>query len=333
MKDKHPEYFSWLSCLKTDLRGKANTVKELESQIQSMEDFTSNSEYHFIKNLTPRLYKVDQSYKLNKPKLMRDIRMLRKWLDGKIPPNTVNDSEQLRILLSKCKNNFKLDIDAPSIFTDSHDQSKLAADELTVPDNQSPVKNNFKDNVQSEERSSTPMEGKQKKDKKRHRKHRRKRRRRYSSSSSSDSNPDFVKSSKRPAAIFDNSNYSSSFPPYGFRAANIIPHSGFSYIPGYLPASHPASSSIPYPMQGYFPSAHTPPLVFENTNQTYLQHCQQGLHYETALPLPSVHTTQTSSNQRISTADTTNTTVINVSSPEKWSGLDTLVEVANEIQL
>ena len=201
---------------------------------------------------------------------------------------------------------FKLDIDSPNMFTDSHDQSKLAANELTVSDNQSPVKNNFKDNVQSEISSFTQMDGKRKEDKKRHRKHRRKVRRRHSSSSSSDCNPDFVKSSKRPAAIFENSNYSSSFPPYGFCAANIPP-SRFSYISGYLPAnlpanlsaSHPASSSMPYPVQGYFPAAHTPPPVFENTNKTYLQHCQQGLHYETALPLPSVHTTQTSSNQRI----------------------------------
>lgn len=65
MKEKHPEYFSRLNGLKTDLRRKANTISELETQIQSMQDFTSNNEYHFIKNLTPRLYKVDNSYKLN----------------------------------------------------------------------------------------------------------------------------------------------------------------------------------------------------------------------------------------------------------------------------
>ena len=132
MKDKHPEYFSRLNSLKSDLRRKANTVKDLESQIQTMEDFTSNNEYHFIKNLTPRLYKVDHSYKLNKPKLMRDIRMLRKIL-----PVTANDSEQLLILLNKCRKNINLDVDAPNI-TDS--EPKMTLDELTATCNISPVK-------------------------------------------------------------------------------------------------------------------------------------------------------------------------------------------------
>ena len=52
-----------------------------------MEDFSSNNEYHFIKNLTPRLFAVDPSYKTNKAKLMRNVRLLCSALDGKIPPN------------------------------------------------------------------------------------------------------------------------------------------------------------------------------------------------------------------------------------------------------
>jgi hypothetical protein len=335
MKDKHPEYFSRLNRLKSDLRRKANTVKELESQIQTMEDFTSNSEYHFIKNLTPRLYKLDHSYKLNKPKLLRDIRMLRKCTDGKIPPVTANDSEQLRILLSKCRKNFNLDIDAPNIFTDRDSKPEMAADELTVMpiNNSSPVKNTY---VQSEECSSLPAEGKRKKDKKRHKKHKtkRRRRRRYSSSSSSDSNADFLDSSKRPAYFdrFTCNNYSSSFPPYRLCGTNNI--AGFSYMPGYFPA--PPNSATPYPMQGYLPTSQfnmpqpqAPSPIFENRdNTTYPQH---GLHhdYETELP---VHTC---TNPRIanSITDTSTTTVnLNVNSPDKWSGLDTLVEVANDIQ-
>ena len=78
MREKHPEYFSRLNSLKSDLKKKSNTIRELEEQIRSMNDFSSNSEYHFIKSLMPRLFEVDKSYKMNKPKLMRDIRMLRK---------------------------------------------------------------------------------------------------------------------------------------------------------------------------------------------------------------------------------------------------------------
>ncbi|XP_028412560.1 mediator of RNA polymerase II transcription subunit 19-B-like [Dendronephthya gigantea] len=185
-----------------------------------MEDFTSNSEYHFIKNLTPRLYKLDQSYKLNKPKLMRDIRMLRKCLDGKIPPVSVNDPEQLRILISKCKKSFDLDIDAPDI-TDSRDHAKMMADKLPM----SPVKNTYsanendkemqRENCPSGKSSVLPSEEKQKKnkkrDKKRHKKHKRKKRHRYSSSSSSDGvNEDFI-IKKRPAHFDRFTNYSASF--------------------------------------------------------------------------------------------------------------------------
>ena len=59
-----------------------------------MENFTSHSEYHFSKNLTPRLLKVDKTYKVNRVKLMRDIRMLRKFCDGKIPEVTSDDAAQ-----------------------------------------------------------------------------------------------------------------------------------------------------------------------------------------------------------------------------------------------
>lgn len=71
-----------------------------------MEDFTTNNDYHFVKALTPRLFAADPSYKLNKPKLMRDVRLLKQYMDGKIPDVTSNDPEQLRILISKCKREF-----------------------------------------------------------------------------------------------------------------------------------------------------------------------------------------------------------------------------------
>ncbi|CAB4019413.1 Hypothetical predicted protein [Paramuricea clavata] len=47
---------------------------------------------------------------MNKPKLLRDIRILRTFYGGKIPPEATNDSEQLRITLAKCKSTLANDI-------------------------------------------------------------------------------------------------------------------------------------------------------------------------------------------------------------------------------
>ena len=74
-----------------------------------MENFTSHSEYHFSKNLTPRLLEVDKTYKINRVKLMRDIRMLRKVCDGKIPELTSDDPGQLKALLVKCRKTIQQD--------------------------------------------------------------------------------------------------------------------------------------------------------------------------------------------------------------------------------
>ena len=56
LKDKHPEYFSKLNSLKVELKKKKAALKEIEAQIKSMEDFSSSSEFQFVKNLTPRMY-------------------------------------------------------------------------------------------------------------------------------------------------------------------------------------------------------------------------------------------------------------------------------------
>ena len=138
LKDKHPEYFNKLNSLKNDLRKKGKDIQELENQTKAMEDFSSNNEYHFIKNLTPRLYAVDPSYKTNKPKLMRDIRLLRSALDGRIPPVQTNDPEQLKILLRKCKQSVQNTPDAPDFF----EKADTSADVERLLKN-SPVKSNF----------------------------------------------------------------------------------------------------------------------------------------------------------------------------------------------
>ena len=78
-------------------------MNELQSQIKSMETFSSGSEYQFVKNLTPRMFAADASYKTNKAKLMCDVRLLRTFCDGKIPVSTANDAEQLKILIGKSK--------------------------------------------------------------------------------------------------------------------------------------------------------------------------------------------------------------------------------------
>ena len=44
--------------------------KTLILQIKSMEDFSTSSEFSFVKNLTPRMYAANPAYKTNKAKLM-----------------------------------------------------------------------------------------------------------------------------------------------------------------------------------------------------------------------------------------------------------------------
>jgi len=68
-----------------------------------MEQFSSSSEFQFVKNLTPRMYTVDPSYKTEKARLMRDVRLMRESLEGKIPSQTTNDPEQLALLIAKLK--------------------------------------------------------------------------------------------------------------------------------------------------------------------------------------------------------------------------------------
>ena len=52
LKEKHPEYFSKLNSLKVGLKKKKTTLKEIKSQIKLMEDFSTSSEFSFVKNPT-----------------------------------------------------------------------------------------------------------------------------------------------------------------------------------------------------------------------------------------------------------------------------------------
>ena len=110
IKEKHPEYFAEINKLKSDIKKKNNNIRDLQQQLAGLKNFVSQSEHQFIKALTPRLIKVDPQYKMNKPKLLRDVRILRTFYDGKIPEKATNDAEQLRITLKKCKTTLANDI-------------------------------------------------------------------------------------------------------------------------------------------------------------------------------------------------------------------------------
>lgn len=107
IREKHPEYFSKINALKSERKKKKDKLQELESQVQSMRQFSTTSEHMFIKKLTPRLYKVDSGYKANKPKLMRDVRLLTEHLGGKIP--TDMSDEKLKVLIKNCKNGLSIE--------------------------------------------------------------------------------------------------------------------------------------------------------------------------------------------------------------------------------
>lgn len=96
IKEKHPEYFSQFTSLKLQRKKQKDAVDQLEGQLKFMEQFSTSSEYQLIKTVTPRMYQADESYKVNKAKLMRDVRLLRECLDWKIPPVTTNDSKQIK---------------------------------------------------------------------------------------------------------------------------------------------------------------------------------------------------------------------------------------------
>ena len=102
-REKHPEYIGETNQVKAAIKKTRERIEALESQLNSLKNFETQSEYQFIKNMKPRLLSLNSSYAQNKPMLMRDLRLLRTHLKGKIPPVTTNDLEQLGILLEKCK--------------------------------------------------------------------------------------------------------------------------------------------------------------------------------------------------------------------------------------
>ena len=226
LKEKHPEYFSKLNSLKVELKKKKATLKEIESQMKSMEDFSSSSEFSFVKNLTPRMYAANPAYKTNKAMLMRDVRILRTFLDVKIPPVTANDAEQLNILISNSQKKMGVSWDGDETSgTKSTVQTKLQFDSSDV----SPIKTEVieVDSGKISPRSPPNYSRKNKKKKSKHSRHKKAKktrhmsRRRYSSDSSYSSSEEDTRHATRhsgsASAPYFNPLYSFPGQPQGYQ--------------------------------------------------------------------------------------------------------------------
>ena len=73
---KHPEYTSEMN-KKCSIKKKSDAIKQLEEELEGINNFQSQSKHQFIKPFSPRMLKVNPEYKTNRPKLLRDIRILR----------------------------------------------------------------------------------------------------------------------------------------------------------------------------------------------------------------------------------------------------------------
>ncbi|CAB4043295.1 Hypothetical predicted protein, partial [Paramuricea clavata] len=55
IKDKHPEYTSEMNRMKCAIEKKSDAIKQLEEELEGINNFQSQSEHHFIKAFTPRM--------------------------------------------------------------------------------------------------------------------------------------------------------------------------------------------------------------------------------------------------------------------------------------
>ena len=147
LREKHAEYFSEMNQLKAAIKKKRDNIKAHQEQLTSLKNFVSQSEHQVLKALTPRMIKVDPSYKLNKQKLLRDIHILRKFYNGKIPAETTNDAERLRISLHKCKQTLEHEVGEVAVqgiqqYERFHCDNENNAINLNVPMSVLPENNN-----------------------------------------------------------------------------------------------------------------------------------------------------------------------------------------------
>ena len=150
IKGKLPEYTAEMNKMKCSIKKKSDAIKQLEEELEGINNFQSQSEHQFIKAFTLRMLKVNPEYKTNRPKLLRDIRILRQFLGGKIPQETTNDPEQLRITIAKCKHMLQDEVgDVGILGITEHERTQASgnAPKFDVTMNMSrmsPVENNGK---------------------------------------------------------------------------------------------------------------------------------------------------------------------------------------------
>ena len=235
IKDKHQEYFSKLNSLKVELKKKKTAMNELESQIKSMQTFSSGSEYQFVKNLTPRMFAADASYKTNKAKLMRDVRLLRTFCDGKIPVSTVNDAEQLKILIGKSKKQVGIS-DTNTIELNTEKESPIK----TKPEIKSNIEKSGSSTSENEASCRDSWKDRKSKKRKKHKKQKKAKKRSRERTSPSSSSEDQT----RQVNLFQdrNTNYAGvgAFP-------HFVHHGGGFQLPGYNPIIYQPSPYPPYP--------------------------------------------------------------------------------------
>ena len=235
---------------------------------------------------------------------MRDVRLLRTFLDGKIPPVSGNDAEQLNILISTSKKDVGVSSDCDETTdTKSQVQTKLQFDSSDV----SPIKTEVieEDSGKIPQSSSQTFNRKNKTKKTKRRKHKKvkkaRRRREYSSESSSSSSEEDTRHTREHSG--GSLPYFTPFPgqPQGYH--NPMP---FFYQPV---QPYPQTSGI---QQG-FQLANSDNNFVQNTN----------LCNTVPFRVPNVGPASSSS-----VTSTSSVSRLDVNDSESWSNLNTLVSLA-----
>ena len=89
------------------MKGLEDKIQNKNNELVQLEEFAEKNKTNFIRNVRPRLQNLfPEEYKRKdgKQRLLRDVRYLKIATDGKIPPITQNDKDNVRNLLRKGKN-------------------------------------------------------------------------------------------------------------------------------------------------------------------------------------------------------------------------------------
>jgi hypothetical protein len=108
INDKHPENTSEMNRMKCAIKKKSDAIKQLEEELEGINNFQSQSEHQFIKAFTPRMMKVNPEYKTDRRKHLRDIRILRKFFGGKFPKKLQMIPNSLELQLPSVNVRYKM---------------------------------------------------------------------------------------------------------------------------------------------------------------------------------------------------------------------------------